>query len=71
MPCNPKAKITTVKNYSTIREAEECLRDLGLSCSESKKLISIIKGLPLSDSSEIQVKNTIENLFTKYKEVLI
>ena len=71
MPCNPKAKITMVKNYSTIREAEECLRDLGLSNSESKKLISVIKGLPLSDSSEIQIKNTIENLFTKYKEVLI
>ncbi len=43
MPANKRAKITEVKSIDTIKEAEAFLREVGLSRSEAKALISAIK----------------------------
>lgn len=73
-PANDQAKITNVKNLDkikTIRDAELCLRDLGMASKQSQKLISLIKGFDQSLNKDNQATaEETDHIFAKYEDLL-
>lgn len=51
-PANGKARVTSVKSEFNPREAEDSLRDAGLSRADSVKAVAVFKSLLLRDEAE-------------------
>lgn len=51
-PANTKARVTSVKSEFNPREAEDSLRDAGLSRADSVKAVAVFKSLLLRDEAE-------------------
>lgn len=74
-PANPEALIQSVKSLDidslkTIREAEDALRDLGLSIKQAQHLISVIKGLEIKQQSddELELLTTLNQKLEKWQK---
>ena len=77
VPANPRALVTSIKSLEsaqTIRDVESGLRDLGLSKSQSQKVIGIItdklknKNIEMTEQKEQHEDVEIQNLIKQLKE---
>ena len=74
-PANPEALIQSVKSLDidslkTIREAEDALRDLGLSIKQAQHLISVIKGFEIKQQSddELELLTTLNQKLQQWQK---
>lgn len=72
-PANDVARINSVKSVDAIeniRDAERCLRDLGMSKSETLAFISKIKGFERSESADGAMTKLIEAIKSRHIPIL-
>ena len=63
-PMNQGAQVTAVKSAETcetVRDVEEYLKSLGVSCKESKRLISVIKGMEVRDEQPDDLESEVDS----------